>query len=272
MTILRRVGAALAGLLVAAAGSLTPASAVDGEQIEGSTATLTPDDRTQLVYEGCYEHLGRFAVPIGAIGIGLPDGFGYLPDGAGGVFVNVVGLDCRLGGERVVDVFIAAPVTTPPGFTPPEARASLLLVRRYTSRPDSAARFAQWCFGNVAHIGDVDAHVVIAPDGSRTGSVSVVDGSRSIELTTTVVGARDESPATIQHFTVTGNQIGGRLTFTAGPGTRAPVGGATLVLDGAMFSGLGAHVYGRSDPGSDPFDFTYSALTCPPGLIDQAAA
>ncbi len=135
-----------------------------------------------------------------------------------------------------------------------------------------SARFAQWCFGNVAHLGDVDADIDIAPDGTRTGSVGVIDGSRSIELTTTVAGERDESPATIQHFTVTGNQVGGRLVFTAGPGTRAPVGAATLVLDGATFSGPGAHVYGRSDPASDPFDFTYSGLTSPPGLIDQAAA
>ena len=258
-------------VLVTAATLVAAGSAAAGDELDRSPGPATLGDGTSLLYSDCYEHLGRFALPIATIGVDLPDDFQYLPAGPGMAPVNVVGLDCRLGDERVVDVFIAAPVMAPPGFTPQGVRASLLAVRRYTSRPRAATRLAQWCFGDVVSRGDVSAEDDTFADGSRSGSVTVEDGPRSIELHTTMPSTTipgnvmPEAAAIIQHFTVNAGEVLGKLVFAAGPGTRAINGTARLVLDGVEFSGFGAHVY--PNPAADAFDFTYTGLTfCPPGL------
>lgn len=240
------------GATVMAAG--TSARAQDG--------AATPGPGTELAYESCYEHVGGFRVPLSLFAVALPEGFSYQtfdPDGTIGQ-LTVVGLDCRLYGTRVVDVFVNASVIPPAGFG-----ANLLRVRSYTSRPLSATRFAQWCFGDVVHLGDVESTVTITPAG-RTGRVYGTDGVGSVEMLTMTPGVEVPIPAaTIRHFTVKDAAVHGMLEFTADPALRDR-GGGTLVLDGRdPIPGLiGQHVYPA--PG-DPFTFTYRGLTaCAPGL------
>ena len=259
-----------AAVLVAGGAFAATASATADEQ-EPGPATL--GQGTQLHYAGCYEHLGRFALPIAVVGADLPAGFSYMPAPPGSAFVNVVGLDCRLDDERIVDLFIAAPVTTTPdGFTPSGVGRNLRVIRRHTTQPRAATRFAQWCFGQVIRGGDGDATVRFTEQGGRIGDISVGDEVHSIALhTETTADERGEPAASltagtaIQHFTVGNGHVRGKVVFEAGPGTRAFDGSAQLTLDGVRYDGMGAHVYPNAL--GDPFDFTYTGLTaCPPGL------
>ena len=261
-------------VLVAAGAFAATASAAADEPAAESPGPVTLGPGTQLLYASCYEHLGRFALPLEAIGTDLPSDFSYVPGPtAGTAFVNVVGLDCQLDDERVIDLFIAAPVnTTREQFTPPGVRANLRVVRRHTTRPRATTRFAQWCFGEGIRAGTGDATAQVTEEGQRTGDLSFHDATGTIALHTETTSSQRSEPAAsleagtaIQHFTVTDGDIAGKVVFEAGPGIRAFEGTAQLTLDGVRYDGLGAHVYPNAL--ANAFDITYAGLTaCPPGL------
>ena len=260
----------LAAVLVAGGAFAATTSATADERAPGPAKL---GQGTQLHYAGCYEHLGRFELPIAVVGADLPAGFSYMSAPPGTAVVNVVGLDCRLDDERIVDLFIAAPVsTTPEGFTPPWVGRNLRVIRRHTTQPRAATRFEQWCFGQVIRGGDGDATVRFTEQGGRIGDISVGDEANSVALhTETTADERGEPAASlqagtaIQHFTVANGDVHGKVVFEAGPGMRAFLGTAQLTLDGVHYDGFGAHVYQNSL--GDPFDFTYTGMTaCPPGL------
>jgi hypothetical protein len=222
---------------------------------------------TNLEFRNCYEHVGGFRLPVAQVadlGGPLPPGFEYrVFDAAGNGQLVAVGLDCDFGGTRVTDVFINAVVIPPPGFT-----STLLRVRSYTSRPDVAVRFAQWCFGDAVNAGEVTAEVTVSEMG-RTGRVFGSDEVGSIELTT-ATGATQAPvpPATIQHVTVKDQQVHGLLEFTAdgavivrGTGSAS----AQLRLDGGppIPGFTGQHIFPAP---RSPFTLVYRGLTaCPPG-------
>jgi hypothetical protein len=146
-----------------------------------------------------------------------------------------------------------------------------LRVRTYTDSPETSARYGLFCFGNVTTLADVEATVEVDPStGARRGHVSASDGVGSIELTTTTSALSSLiAPATLQHLTVKGGELHGRIEWgSSDPGISQPVvaATATLVLDGAQRTGAagGQHVFA---PEGGPAGFFHRGLTsCPPGL------
>jgi hypothetical protein len=253
-----------AGLATASAGALADAQRAAG------TATLGRG--SELVYENCYEHVGGFRVPLFVIrdlvGSELPAGFAYQTfDPARTIGqLNVVGLDCDQDGHRVTDLFINVVVLVPADFG--AGRPTLLRVRTYTSSPQSGARYALFCFGNVAKLANVEASVEIDPNtGVRRGRVLGTDGLGSIELRTTAAPPTSViTAATIRHFTVEDGEVHGLIEWgSRDAGVRLRGTESMLVLDGVTYAGfVGQQIFPEE---GDPATFFHRGLTrCPPGL------
>jgi hypothetical protein len=228
---------------------------------------VTVGEGTDLIYENCYEHVGAFRVPLERIrelvGSELPSGFEYRtfdPEGTIGQ-INAVAIDCEQGGHGVTDVFLNALVLE-------EGQPTALRVRMYTNSPQSNARYALFCLGNVTTRGEVQASVVVDSTGARDGRVFGTDGVGSITLMTTtsplsgLIGA-----VTLQHFTVRDGEVHGRFEWgSLNTGRRQLGSTSTLVLDGATYPGIiSQHVYPEAE--GAPHTFFHRGLTrCPPGL------
>jgi hypothetical protein len=257
--------------VLAVAVGLATSSAAAGEGADGSPGGALGSG-TELIYTDCYENVAGFRLPLslisGLVGSPLPVGFSYRTfDPAGTIGqLNVVGLDCDQGGHAVTDVLVNALVNAPDDFR--AGRPTVLRVRTYTNSPESRARHGLFCFGNVTTLADVEAHVEIDPTtGARHGRVVATDGVGSIELRTTTKPVSSQiAPATLQHFTVEDGKVHGRIEWgSSDPGISQPVAGATLVLDGVSYPGIGGqHVFA---PEGRPATFFHRGLTsCPPGL------
>jgi hypothetical protein len=239
-----------------------------GAQSADGSPGATVGEGTEMIYTNCYEQVAGFRVPLSLIralvGSELPAGLAYRTfDPAGTIGqLNVVGLSCEQGGRQVTDVLLNAPLSVP---------GTALRVRTYTDSPETSARYGLFCFGNVTTLADVEATVEVDPStGARRGHVSASDGVGSIELTTTTSALSSLiAPATLQHLTVKGGELHGRIEWgSSDPGISQPVvaATATLVLDGAQRTGAagGQHVFA---PEGGPAGFFHRGLTsCPPGL------
>jgi len=158
----------------------------------------------------------------------------------------------------VTDVLLNSPLSVP---------GTALRVRTYTSSPQTRARYALFCFGNVTGLAQVEASVEIDPStGARRGHVIAGDGV-SIELTTTTSPLSSViAPATLQHFTVKGGAMHGRIEWGSsdqGLSQSVVPATATLVLDGTQHVGAagGQHVFGL-DGGPATF-FHRGLASCP---------
>jgi hypothetical protein len=227
----------------------------------------TVGEGTELIYENCYEHVGAFRVPLDRIrdlvGSELPPGFAYRtfdPEGTIGQ-INGVAIDCEQGGHGVTDVFLNALVLN-------EGQPTALRVRMYTNSPQSNARYALFCLGNVTTRGEVQASVDVDPTGVRHGRVFGTDGVGSIRLMTTTSPLSDLIGAvTLQHFTVKDGELHGRFEWgSLNTGRRQLGSTSTLVVDGATYAGIiSQHVYPEAE--GAPHTFFHRGLTsCPPGL------
>ena len=241
---------------------------VGGAAAQGSEASPGGPlgDGTELIYENCYEQVGAFRVPLDRIrdlvGSELPPGFAYRtfpPDGTTGQ-INAVALDCDQGGHGVTDVFLNALVLN-------EGQPTALRVRMYTSSPESNARYALFCLGNVTTRGDVEAAVDIDPTGVRHGRVFGTDGVGSITLITTTSPQSDLIGAvTLQQLTVKDGRVHGRFEWGSMDAGRRQLGStSTLVLDGATYPGIiSQHVYPEAEGAAHTF-FHRGLTSCPPG-------
>jgi hypothetical protein len=262
----RMLRATFATLLVGA--GLATGSATGQQADEPTTPGAMLGDGTEMVYTNCYEQVAGFRVPLSLIrdlvGSELPANLAYRTfDPAGTIGqLNVVGLSCEQGGHEVTDVLLNAPLSVP---------GTALRVRTYTDSPETNARYGLFCFGNVATVADVEATVEIdASTGARRGHVIASDGVGSIELTTATSALSSMiAPATLQHLTVKGSEVHGRIEWgSSDPGISQPVlaATATLVLDGTQRTGAagGQHVFASA---GGPAGFFHRGLTrCPPGL------
>jgi hypothetical protein len=252
-------------ILFASAGLIVgTAAAQDGEGAPGEPL----GDGTEMIYENCYEQVAGFRVPLslirGLVGSELPPSLAYRTfDPARTIGqLNVVGLSCEQGGYEVTDVLLNAPLSVP---------GTALRVRTYTDRPKTKARYGLVCFGNVTTLADVQASVEIDPStGGRRGHVIASDGVGSVELTTATSPLSSViAPATLQHFTVRGGELHGRIEWGSsdqGISQTVVASTTTLVLDGTQYTGAagGQHVFA---PEGGPARFFHRGLTsCPPGL------
>jgi hypothetical protein len=252
-------------ILFASAGLIVgTAVAQNGEGAPGEPL----GDGTGMIYENCYEQVAGFRVPLslirGLVGSELPPSLAYRTFDPGRTIgqLNVVGLSCDQGGHPVTDVLVNAPLSAP---------GTALRVRTYTDSPKTRAGYGLFCFGDVTVLAAVEASVEIdSSTGGRRGHIVASDGVGSVELTTatgplsSVIG-----PATLQHLTVKGGELHGRIEWgSSDPGISQPVvaATATLVLDGTAYAGAagGQHVFA---PAGGPAGFFHRGLTsCPPGL------
>lgn len=231
---------------------------------EGSVSD-TLGDGTQMTYTRCYEQVAGFRVPLetirGLVGSELPTGLAYRTlDPAGTIGqLNVVGLDCDQGGHEVTDVLVNAVLSVP---------GTALRVRTYTNSPASRTRYGLFCFGNVTTLGKVEASVEIdLSTGARRGHVTATDDVGSVDLqTTTAPTTRSILPATLQHFTVKGGQLHGRIEWGSNDsGISQTLTQATVSLDGVTYTAIGGQHVFAPEGGSATF-FHRGLTRCPPGL------
>jgi hypothetical protein len=175
--------------------------------------------------------------------------------------INAVALDCGQGGHDVTDIFLNALVLN-------EGVPTALRVRMYTNSPESNARYALFCLGNVTTRGEVEASVDIDPTGVRRGRVFGTDGVGSITLMTTTSPQSDLIGAvTLQQFTVKDGEVHGRFEWGSLDAGRRQLGNtSTLVLDGDAHAGIiSQHVYPAAE--GEPHTFFHGGVaSCPPGL------
>jgi hypothetical protein len=253
-------------LATAGAGPAAASGRALGETGE-QPAAPTLGQGTQLIYENCYEHVGAFRVPLDRIralvGSALPPGFEYRtfdPERTIGQ-INAVAIDCDQGGHDVTDVFLNALVLN-------EGRSTALRVRMYTNSPESNARYALFCLGDITTLGEVEASVDIDPTGARHGRVFGTDGVGSITLITTTSPQSDLIGAvTLQQFTIEDGEVHGRFEWGSMDGGLRQLGStSTLILDSTSYTGIvSQHVYPAAE--GTPHTFFHRGLTsCPPGL------
>jgi hypothetical protein len=255
--------AVLTVLAVSAGLSVGVAAAEGGDGSPGGPL----GDGTEMIYENCYEQVGAFRVPLDLIrelvGSELPPGFAYRTFDAERTIgqMNAIAIDCDQGGHYVTDVFLNALVLN-------DDRPTALRVRSYTNSPESSARYALFCLGNITTLGEVEASVDIDPTGVRHGRVFGTDGVGSIRLITTTSPPTDLIGAvTLQQFTVKDGDVHGGFEWgSKGVGMRQLGSTSTLVLDGAAYAGIvSQHVFPVAE--GAPHTFFHRGLTgCPPGL------
>ena len=255
---------AVCAMFFATAGLIAGTAAAQGA--DGSPGA-TVGDGTEMIYTNCYEQVGAFRVPLDRIrdlvGSELPPGFEYRafdPEGTIGQ-INAVALDCGQGGHEVTDVFLNVLVLN-------EGLPTALRVRMYTNSPESNARYALFCLGNITTLGEVEASVDIDATGVRHGRVFGTDGVGSITLTTTTSPQSDVIGAvTLQQFIVKDGEVHSRFEWGSVDAGRRQLGSAsTLILDGTSYTGIvSQHVYPVAEDA--PHTFFHRGLTsCPSGL------
>lgn len=149
-------------------------------------------------YSDCAEQTVVLTYPAVLFAGLLPAGFSFAPAEAGGLFalVHVSGSHCADGGDGapVSDVLAFVEVIPPPELQAPDVFAYGIFLRGWVQRPQTAASFAAWGFGDLVGVATVKVGVQTAL-GVRTGKSEASDARGGVKTSTVASGPTLAFPA-----------------------------------------------------------------------------